>query len=374
LFLLTATTTTMDFLPIGINKYYKVVYHHHHHDQYHHQYHQYHHKYHHYHHHHQYHHYHHHYHHHHHKYHHYHHHHHQYYHYHHHYHHHHHQYHHHHHHHHYYYHHYQYQGYGSCNFQNVNDGKCPVGTKPGYLNGGTRRTLQMLNSNPNAKGNLRKSYAADVNCLVAATHFLPLFFIYNNENDLIRQSITTVYISHKNHDPIYASEFLCRTLYNIMYHNMELEVALDHAAIDTNDDFIKQKLNDAKNKVIEVLDPSSSLSKEALPDDIALTSMARLWDVGKSEPIKVGKASPTEGALPGAIYFSLRYKDSLEEALIANANCGGDSAARGIVIGMLLGAVHGASAIPSRWLEGLRSLNHVKKQINTIRSSIKTDL
>jgi len=231
----------------------------------------------------------------------------------------------------------------------------------------------MLSSNPNAKGNLRKSLSADVNDLVAATHFLPLFFIYNNDYDLIKQSITTVYISHKNHDPVAASEFLCRVLYNIIYHSMELEVALDQAATDTNDDFIKQKLNDAKNKVIEVLDQSSSLSKEKLPDDIALTSMARLWDVGKSEPIKVGKASPTEGALPGAIYFSLRYKDSLEKALIANANCGGDSAARGIVIGMLLGAVHGTSAIPSRWLEGLRSLNHVKKQINAIRS-IETEL
>jgi hypothetical protein len=38
--------------------------------------------------------------------------------------------------------------------------------------------------------------------------------------------------------------------------------------------------------------------------------MARLWDVGKSEPIKVGKASPTEGALPSALYFALKYGPS----------------------------------------------------------------
>ena len=29
---------------------------------------------------------------------------------------------------------------------------------------------------------------------------------------------------------------------------------------------------------------------DAFVDDLAATSMARLWDVGKSEPIKVGKA------------------------------------------------------------------------------------
>ena len=28
--------------------------------------------------------------------------------------------------------------------------------------------------------------------------------------------------------------------------------------------------------------------------------------IGKSEPIKVGKASPTEGTLPGSVYFILK--------------------------------------------------------------------
>ena len=46
----------------------------------------------------------------------------------------------------------------------------------------------------------------------------------------------------------------------------------------------------------EATNPNKPLSKEEFVDDLALTSMARLWDVGRSEPIKVGKASPTEGA------------------------------------------------------------------------------
>ena len=95
--------------------------------------------------------------------------------------------------------------------------------------------------------------------------------------------------------------------------------------------------------------------------------MARLWDVGKSEPIKVGKASPTEGALPGSLYFALRYQHSLEEALIANAGVGGDSAVRGMVIGMLLGAVHGRGGIPQRWLNNLKALPHVENQFKLLR-------
>lgn len=59
---------------------------------------------------------------------------------------------------------------------------------------------------------------------------------------------------------------------------------------------------------------------------------ARLWDVGKSEPIKVGKASPCEGTLPGAIYFILKYQ-SFKSAAQANAMVGGDNASRAIPIG-----------------------------------------
>ena len=85
-------------------------------------------------------------------------------------------------------------------------------------------------------------------------------------------------------------------------------------------------------------------------------------------PIKVGKASPTEGALPGALYFALKYASSLEEALIANAGVGGDSAARGIVIGMLLGAVHGPAGLPARWLATLNARPHVTHLFAQLRA------
>merc|ERR1719276_152535 len=107
------------------------------------------------------------------------------------------------------------------------------------------------------------------------------------------------------------------------------------------------KANQGIAKFEEATDPSSSLSKEDFVDDLALTSMARLWDVGKSEPIKVGKASPTEGVLPGSIYFIVKY-DDLYEAARANAMVGGDSASRAVALGMVLGAAKGLEGIPQR--------------------------
>lgn len=261
------------------------------------------------------------------------------------------------------------EGYGSCNFQSVGrDAKgCPPGLKPGYINGGSRRTLQALASQPNARGEARKALAADVNCLIAATHFLPLFLTTADEERLVAEAVSTVYISHKNPDPVAAAEFLCRALYRIIHLDMPLVEALRSAGERQGHPLINKWLRDAQAKVAEAQDPASALSKEPLVDDIAITSMSRLWDIGKTEPIKIGKASPTEGALPSALYFAIKYQHDPEAGLIANANCGGDSAARGIVIGMLLGALPGG-ALPAehRWTAGLNSMRRVQTLLDAL--------
>merc|ERR1719409_2643359 len=105
----------------------------------------------------------------------------------------------------------------------------------------------------------------------------------------------------------------------------------------------------------EAIDSSRPLGKEEFVDDLAMTSMARLWDVGKSEPIKVGKASPTEGTMPSSIYIILKYGDDLPAAAKANAMVGGDNASRSVAIGMVLGAYHGVEAIPEALRTGLNA-------------------
>ena len=92
------------------------------------------------------------------------------------------------------------------------------------------------------KGDMRKKMAADVNCMVSATHFLPLFLISKDETFLVDSSVSTVYLSHRNRDPLKAADFLSRALHRIIYQQMSLEDALDSAAKTTNDDFITSKL------------------------------------------------------------------------------------------------------------------------------------
>jgi len=66
-------------------------------------------------------------------------------------------------------------------------------------------------------------------------------------------------------------------------------------------------------------------------------------------------------AFPATILAILQHPDDLEAALMANTMGGGDSAARGLLIGMVLGAKLGFSALPSRWVEGLNAQDTVAK-------------
>lgn len=56
-----------------------------------------------------------------------------------------------------------------------------------------------------------------------------------------------------------------------------------------------------------------------------------------------------------AVYLFGRYFEDLEEALVIAVNLGGDADSIGAMVGTMAGALHGYSAIPARWREGLRN-------------------
>ena len=53
------------------------------------------------------------------------------------------------------------------------------------------------------------------------------------------------------------------------------------------------------------------------------------------------------------MFQALFATDSFESALIDVANRGGDSDTNGAILGMIAGALHGAGAIPERWVSAL---------------------
>ncbi|CAL1166908.1 unnamed protein product [Cladocopium goreaui] len=54
--------------------------------------------------------------------------------------------------------------------------------------------------------------------------------------------------------------------------------------------------------------------------------------------------------------MTYKYGSDFETAVLANANCGGENVARGMVMGALIGAANGSSRIPQHLKDGLKDV------------------
>jgi ADP-ribosylglycohydrolase len=106
---------------------------------------------------------------------------------------------------------------------------------------------------------------------------------------------------------------------------------------------------------------AAGFSYKVLPAGKYLKRAEEVEGLPTVEAVKeLGQSCDLEKALPSVFAILLQHEADLETALIENVRAGGDSAARGMVLGMLLGAAQGRRAIPERWMEGLRARAQVE--------------
>ena len=171
--------------------------------------------------------------------------------------------------------------------------------------------------------------------------------------------------THKNEEALGGAKFFAKVAHRILHKNLTPRQSIDSVTKESPN-WLQKMVATAIAKFEEATDMNSQLFKEEFVDDLAITSMARLWEVGKSEPIRVGKASPTEGVLPGSVYIILKYEDDFMAAITANAMVGGDNASRGTNIGLVLGAYHGINAIPKKFKDSLNQYKRCEKMLLTL--------
>jgi ADP-ribosylglycohydrolase len=112
---------------------------------------------------------------------------------------------------------------------------------------------------------------------------------------------------------------------------------------------------------------TANLPYKALPASDYLHRAEAVANLTTSEAVlELGQSCPLDKALPAVFAILLRHGDSLETALTENVMAGGDSAARGLVLGILLGAAHGQRAIPLRWLEALEARTRIGSFLRTV--------
>eukprot|EP01039_Chlorochromonas_danica_P007473 gene7473-8263_t len=75
-----------------------------------------------------------------------------------------------------------------------------------------------------------------------------------------------------------------------------------------------------------------------------------------------------DSAYPALLHFAYKYAESPEEAILANANAGGENVARGALLGALLGAAHGVQGFP-KWAFELEDYEKIQSEIDALVSS-----
>lgn len=122
-----------------------------------------------------------------------------------------------------------------------------------------------------------------------------------------------------------------------------------------------------KDKYTEVIGFATQGFKAIeLPDEEANNSFlgTRTWDE-HTLPVAIYCYIP--GACPIATRLIAKYgSESFEKVLALNFGFGGDNAARSLFIGSALGGREN-SEIPSKWVNGIRQIDHIKQLINSLK-------
>ena len=205
----------------------------------------------------------------------------------------------------------------------------------GYFDGATKETLDNF-----AAAKDIAEVGSGSNDLAGAARIAPLAYCYRHDADkLIESARSQTALTHKNQEVIDSAEFFARVAWKVIHG--EAPVAALNQVLD--DGFGREPY--AK----WVDDGLKSANKDT-----------------RQTMLDFGQMCEIEAAFPSVIHLIARYEENLSQALIENAMAGGDSAGRGLIAGMVLGAHLGTEAIPPRWLTELKAYARIVELMDKI--------
>ena len=152
-----------------------------------------------------------------------------------------------------------------------------------------------------------------------------------------------------------------------------LPAARQQTAMTHNDPLVLESAEFLTDALLNILtgSPPVTAIEEAVAGRPALQNIVEkgLESRGRDTRATIkafGQTCDTSAALPGVIHLVAVFEDDLVSALVENVMSGGDSAARGMAVGMLLGAHVGPAAIPAQWLKDLKACNRIAALLKDI--------
>ena len=196
-----------------------------------------------------------------------------------------------------------------------------------YIDGATKTTLgNIQNQTDKTQG------GSDSVEIAGPARIAPLvsFLAQAPENELVQAAIEQTKLTHRSPEAEETASFLAKASYRLI-HGARLEDTVRETAPEW------------------ALKSANSVLPQNAVDAIA----------------KLGPACSISSALPSVIYLALKHGENTEIALIENAMAGGDNCARGLALGMLLGAANGYTSIPEQWRNDLNGANALHELIET---------
>ena len=205
----------------------------------------------------------------------------------------------------------------------------------GYFDGATKDTLDNL-----AAGRELIAAGSGSDDLAGAARIAPLVYCYRNDEGKLIQSVRSqAAFTHNNPEVIDSAEIFARAALQVLDGQTPVTA-------------IKQVVDDGFSR-----EPYTAWVQEGLQSATVETRQAML---------DFGQMCEVESAFPCVIHLVAKYEKNLSQALIENAMAGGDSAGRGLIAGMVLGAHLGLEAIPPRWLTELKAHDRIVELMNTM--------
>jgi ADP-ribosylglycohydrolase len=205
----------------------------------------------------------------------------------------------------------------------------------GYFDQATKTTLENMEA-----GKGLTDSASESDDLAGASRLAALVPVYHdNLEQLVSAARAQTRITHNNDQVLLSADFFARSVFSVL--GGQAPQAAMQATLDTH------------------------FSDSSIAPLITMGLESR--DRETRETIaEFGQMCSVEAGLPGAVHLICRYAEDFKSAMVENVMAGGDSSARGMMAGMVLGATHGLEAIPAAWQTGMTA----DQRINTLLDNL----
>jgi ADP-ribosylglycohydrolase len=208
----------------------------------------------------------------------------------------------------------------------------------GYVDGATKGTLENL-----AAGKSPAEAGSGSDDLAGASRIASLVYVYQNDlQELIDGARDQTAFTHNNPPVIQSAVFFASIAHHILAGTAPI-AAIEQAQKD-------EFHSDPFNEWIQMgLKSTEQDSRQAILD--------------------LGQMCEIPAAFPGVVHLIAKYENDLKAALVENVMAGGDSAGRGLLVGLVLGAHLGMEAIPLEWLNDMKAYPQIVDMLTKIDKS-----